>query len=78
MITDSDRIQVLDRAEDVRISNNGFTGLVKTVVGFGLAGMVLTMAVIVISVLFSNKIMTVEQCMDIEEDDVLGIIPFVK
>ena len=40
--------------------------------------MVLTMAVIVISVLFSNKIMTVEQCMDIEEDDVLGIIPFVK
>lgn len=78
MITDSDRIQVLDRAEDVRISNNGFTGLVKTVVGFGLAGMVLTIAVIVISVLFSNKIMTVEQCMDIEEDDVLGIIPFVK
>lgn len=75
MITGNDRIQILDEAEDVRMSSNGLQGIIKTVVTFGVSGLLLSNVLIVLIIMFTNKIKSVEQCMDIDEDDVLGIIP---
>lgn len=76
-ITGSDRIQMLDRAEDVRMSSNGLEGMIKTIMMAGIAGFAISILVIVAIVIFSNKIKSVEQCLDEDEGEILGMIPFV-
>lgn len=76
-ITGNDRIQVLDEAEDVRMTSNGMMGLIKTVFMSGVIGFAISVLLIVGNVVFSNKIKSVEQCLD-EEEEILGIIPFIK
>ena len=77
-ITGSDRIQMLDRAEDVRMSSNGLEGMIKTIMMAGIAGFAISILVIVAIVIFSNKIKSVEQCLDEDEGEILGIIPFIE
>ena len=77
-ITGSDRIQMLDRAEDVRMSSNGLEGMIKTILLAGIAGFAISILVIVAIVIFSNKIKSVEQCLDEGEGEILGMIPFIE
>ncbi len=77
-ITGSDRIQMLDEAKDVRMSSNGLEGMIKTVLLAGIAGFAISIIIIIAGVIFSNKIKCVEQCFDENEDEILGIIPFVE
>lgn len=77
-ITGSDKIQMLDKAEDVRMSSNGLTGMIKTILMAGIAGFAIGILATVVNVIFSNKIKSVEQCVDESEEEVLGIIPFVE
>ncbi|MCI7792182.1 MAG: Wzz/FepE/Etk N-terminal domain-containing protein [Lachnospiraceae bacterium] len=77
-ITGNDRIQILDKADDVRLSSNGLTGVIKTVIMFGMAGFAISVVIAVAGVIFSNKIKSVEQCLDEDEEEILGIIPFIE
>lgn len=77
-ITGDNKIQMLDEAEDVRLSSNGLQGMIKTIIMFGVAGMAISIVVIVGGVIFSNKIKSVEQCLDEDEEEILGIIPYVE
>lgn len=77
-ITGSDMIQILDEAEDVRLSSNGFAGMIKTIMLAGIAGFAISIIFVVANVIFSNKIKSVEQCLDDEEEELLGIIPYIE
>lgn len=77
-ITGSDRIQMLDKAEDVRMSSNGLEGMVKTILMAGIAGFAISILVIIAGVIFSNKIKSVEQCLEESGEEILGIIPFIE
>lgn len=76
-LTGSDKIQILDQAENVALTSNGMQGLLKSVVMYGVAGFALSILVIVMGVIFSTKIRSVEQCLDEGELEILGIIPYV-
>ena len=69
---------MLDRAEDVRMSSNGLEGMIKTILLAGIAGFAISILVIVAIVIFSNKIKSVEQCLDEGEGEILGMIPFIE
>lgn len=75
-ITDSDKIQILDNAEDVRMSSNGLKGMLTTVIMAGVIGLALSIVLSISGLFFSSKIKGVEQCLD-EGEEVLGIIPFI-
>lgn len=77
-ITGNDRIQVLDKAEEVQVSNDGLKGLLVTTAIAGFAGFAISVLVIVGGVIFSNKIKSVEQCLDEEEEEILGIVPYIE
>lgn len=77
-ITGSDRIQLLDEAKDVRMSSNGLEGMIKTVILSGVAGFAVSIIIIIAGVIFSNKIKCVEQCFEEDEDEILGVIPYVE
>lgn len=77
-IVESDKIQILDKANGSEISVRGIDSMIKTVVIFGLAGICLCIAIIILGVLLSNKIKTVEQCLDEDEGEILGMIPFAE
>ena len=76
-ITGNDRIQMLDEADDVRLSSNGLMGMINTILVFGIAGFAISIVVVAAGVIFSNKIKSVEQCLD-EDEEILGIIPFIE
>lgn len=76
-MTDSDKIQVLDSADSVSLTSNGMKGLLKTVAMYGAAGFFLSILVIVAGVIFSNKVRSVDQCLDEGESEILGIIPYI-
>lgn len=76
-LTGSDKIQVLDEAENASLMSNGLQGLIKNILTFGIAGFVLSIVAMIASVLFSNKVRSVEQCLDEGEDEILGIIPYI-
>lgn len=78
MTLGSDMIRVLDKANEVSLSNDGIKGFVSTVAMAGIAGIAGCVALIVVFTVFSNKISCVEQCLDEEDSEVLGIIPFIK
>ena len=77
-ITGSDRIQLLDEAKDVRMSSNGLEGMIKTVILSGVSGFAVSIIIIIAGVIFSNKIKCVEQCFEEDEDEVLGVIPYIE
>lgn len=77
-MTGSDRIQMLDEAVDARMSNNGLMGMIKTVMLAGVAGFTISIIIIIAGVIFSNKIKCVEQCFEENEDEILGVIPFIE
>ena len=54
------------------------TGVIKTIIMFGIAGFAISVAIAVAGVIFSNKIKSVEQCLDEDEEEILGIIPFIE
>ena len=68
---------MLDEADDVRLSSNGLVGMINTILVFGIAGFAISIVVVAAGVIFSNKIKTVEQCLD-EDEEILGIIPFIE
>jgi capsular polysaccharide biosynthesis protein len=74
----SDRIQILDKADDVRLSSSGTDYVFKTILLFGIAGFALIVIFCIFTVLFTNKINCVEQCFDEGDDDVIGIIPYIE
>lgn len=76
-MTDNTMIQVLDKAEDVGLSSNGRAGMMKTIAMSGVLGFALSILLTVARVIFSNKIKTVEQCLDEGEDEILGVIPHI-
>lgn len=76
-ITGNDRIQILDAAEDVRLSSNGMDGVMKIIILFTIIGLVGCILIIAVAVIFSDRIKTVEQCID-DEEEILGIIPYVE
>ncbi len=76
-MTGNTMIQVLDKAEDVRLSSNGMAGMFKTVVMSGVIGLALSLLVTVARVVFSDRIKSVEQCLDEGEEEILGIIPYI-
>lgn len=77
-IVESDKIQILDVAGSASLSSRGIDALIKTMVVSAFAGFVLCIAAVVAGVLFSNKIKSVEQCLDGDENEVLGMIPFIE
>ena len=76
-ITGSDKIQILDSADEVRMSSNGFKGLITTVLAAGAIGFALSVVLSISGLIFSSKVKSVEQCLD-EDEDALGIIPFIE
>lgn len=77
-MTGNTMIQVLDKAEDVRMSSNGMAGMLKTIVMAGVIGLGMSILVTIAGVVFSNKIKSVEQCLDEGEEEILGIIPYIE
>lgn len=77
-ITGNDMIQMLDEADDVRLASNGLMGMIKTILLSGIVGFAISIIITVAGVIFSNKIKSVEQCLDENEDEILGIIPFIE
>ena len=77
-IVESDKIQILDESNGAELSSRGIDSMINTVFMSTAAGLFLCIAVIVGNVLFSNKIKSVEQCLDADETDILGIIPFTE
>ena len=77
-ITGNDMIQMLDEADDVRLASNGLMGMLKTILLSGIVGFAISIIITVAGVIFSNKIKSVEQCLDENEDEILGIIPFIE
>lgn len=77
-LTDSDKIQVLDVADSVSLASNGMQGLLQSIILYGVAGFALSILVIVATVIFSNKIRSVDQCLDEGEEDILGMIPYIE
>lgn len=77
-ITGSDRIKLLDEAKDVRMSSNGLEGMIKTVILSGVAGFAVSIIIIIAGVIFSNKIKCVEQCFEEDEEEILGVIPYIE
>lgn len=75
-ITGSDKIQILDNADEVRMSSNGLKGLISTVLVAGAIGLALSIVISISGLIFSSKIKSVEQCLD-EDEEALGIIPFI-
>jgi capsular polysaccharide biosynthesis protein len=77
-MTNSTSIQVLDKALTSHIYNDGFQGMLYDIILFGLVGLALCVVVVVLNVLFTNRLTSVEQLADADEDDVIGIIPYVE
>lgn len=77
-LTDSDKIQVLDVADSVSLASNGMQGLLQSIILYGVAGFALSILVIIATVIFSNKIRSVDQCLDEGEEDILGMIPYIE
>lgn len=77
-LTGSDKIQVLDEADNVSLTSNGMQGLLSTVIMYGVAGFAISILVIVMRVIFSTKVRSVEQCLDEGESEILGIIPYIE
>lgn len=77
-ITGDNKIQMLDEADEVRLSSNGFKGMIKTIALFAIAGAAISILIIVAGIIFSNKIKSVEQCLEEEDEEILGIIPYIE
>lgn len=77
-ITADNKIQMLDEADEVRLSSNGLKGMIKTIVLFAIAGVAISIMIIVGGIIFSNKIKSVEQCLEDDEEEILGIIPYIE
>ena len=68
-ITGDNKIQMLDEADEVHLSSNGLKGMVKTIILFAMAGVAISIMIIVGAIIFSNKIKSVEQCLEEDEED---------
>ena len=77
-ITGSDSVQLLDTANQVGMASNGSRDLLKKRLIFVMLGLLASSGWIALTELFSNRIKTVEQCIDQDEREVLGIIPYVS
>ena len=77
-ITGDNKIQMLDEADEVRLSSNGLKGMIKTIALFAMAGVAMSLMIIVGGIVFSNKIKSVEQCLEEDEEEILGIIPYIE
>ncbi len=77
-ITGGESIQLLDEAEHYFLSYNGAKKLMLRRLLFGLSGLILSVAFIVVSELLSGRIKTIEQCVSLSEGKVLGMIPYIE
>lgn len=77
-ITANDTIQILDSAEYCTLSGNGHRDLLIKRAFFAVLGFVISCAWIVISELTSNRVKSIVQCIDQDENEILGIIPFTE
>lgn len=75
-ITGFDSIQVLDNAQKSYINSNGASDLLTKRLLFAAIGLFASSGWIICSELLSNKIHTIVQCVDKDEDEILGIIPY--
>ncbi|WP_455714728.1 YveK family protein [Anaerosporobacter sp.] len=77
-ITSNDTIQILDSAEYGILSGDGHKDLLKKRILFGMIGFVLSCGWIIISELTSNRVKSIVQCIDQDENEILGIIPYTE
>jgi capsular polysaccharide biosynthesis protein len=77
-ITENDAIQILDAADSCILRNNGTRNLFIKRGAFALLGLVASSLYIVITQLASNKLRSVIQCIDEDEDEILGIVPYME
>lgn len=76
-ITGSDAIRILDTAGVPELDSRGIDALIVTAASSAIFGFFICVAAVFAGVLFSDKIKSVEQCLDAGED-ALGIIPYVE
>lgn len=77
-ITENDAIQILDSADSFMINENGTKNILMKRFLFLFAGLAISSAYIAGSELFSNKIRSVAQCFEVDEKEILGIVPFME
>jgi capsular polysaccharide biosynthesis protein len=77
-ITANDAIQILDAAEYCNLNGNGARDLFIKRALFAMVGFVISCAWIVITELTSNRVKSIVQCIDQDEDEILGIIPYTE
>jgi capsular polysaccharide biosynthesis protein len=74
-ITGTDYIQQLDTPDSAYMSSNGFTSLWKNRIMFLVAGIVIAALWFFVRELFSDRVRLVEQCVLLDDDVILGIVP---
>lgn len=77
-ITANDAIQILDPADSVTVNRNGVRSIFMKRFLAVFAGAVISSAYIMGGELFSNKIRSVVQCIESDENEILGIIPLME
>jgi len=77
-ITENDTIQILDAADSCTLNVNGAKDLITKRFFFAMIGFAGISAYIIYTELKSNKIRSVVQCIDKDENEILGIVPCMK
>jgi len=76
--TENDAIQILDAADSCTINTDGEKDILTKRLFFAIIGFVGSSAYIICTELLLNKIGSVVQCIDKDENEILGIIPYLK
>lgn len=74
----SDAIRILDSATTASLTNDGRKNVFMNRITFAMAGFVLMAAFIMCKELLSNEVRTVEQCVEEDSPEFLGIVPRIN
>lgn len=77
-ITGNDAIKLLDEADNAVISSYGGNNILKLRIVFCIVGLFLCCVIIIIKEIFTDKIKTINQCILEDNNDIMGVIPYIE